>query len=171
MSRVETHFGKIKILARGNKAVLDYIERNGLEDKIKECGWCDEIDFDVEDKNYIVLHKDAKYGIDAEHILCEFIVHKEFGEGEDIDIMNQTGPEEFEFFAQFYNGGTCLEEVLSDELAKVERVTPIKKQIEELENQMRQNAEDFKNGKIDYEDLHNSQYILIKKLENLKADL
>ena len=70
MSRVETHFGKIKILARGNKAVLDYIERNNLGDKVKECGWCDEIDFDVEDNNYIVLHKDAKYWADAEHILC-----------------------------------------------------------------------------------------------------
>ena len=36
MSRVETHFGKIKILARGNKAVYDYIERHNLGDKIKE---------------------------------------------------------------------------------------------------------------------------------------
>ena len=36
---------------------------------------------------------------------------------------------------------------------------------------MRENAEDFKNGKIDYEDLHNSQYVLIKELEKLKAQL
>ena len=53
MSRVETHFGKIRILARGNKAVLDYIERNNLGDKIKECGWCDEIDFDALERQLI----------------------------------------------------------------------------------------------------------------------
>lgn len=126
MSRVETHFGKFKILAYGNKAVLDYIERNNLSDKIKECGWCDTIDFDVEDKNYIVLHKDAKYGSNAEHILCEFIVHREFDEGDCIDIMQQTDPKEFEFFIQFYNGGTCLEEVLSKELSKSVKIDPIK---------------------------------------------
>ena len=171
MSRVETHFGKIKILARGNKAVLDYIERNNLGDKVKECGWCDEIDFDVEDNNYIVLHKDVKYGADAEHILCEFLNHREFDEGDCIDIMQQTGPEEFEFFTQFHNGGTCLEEVLSEELSKSEKVAPIKQKIDELEKQMRDNAEDFKNGKIDYEDLHNCQYTLIKELEKLKAQL
>ena len=85
-----------------------------------------EIDFDVEDKNYIVLHKDAKYGADTEHILCEFIVHREFDEGDEVDIMQQTGPEEFEFFTQFHNGGTCLEEVLSEELSKSEKVAPIK---------------------------------------------
>ena len=36
---------------------------------------------------------------------------------------------------------------------------------------IKQNAEDFKNGIIDYEDLHNSQYLLFKQLEELKAQL
>ncbi len=174
MSRVETHFGKIKILASGNKAVLDYIEKNNLGDKIKECktcGWSDEIDFDVEDKNYIVLHKDANYGEDAEHILCKFIIHKEFEEGDYINIMQQTSPDEFEFFTQFYNGGTCLEETLSDELAHSERTDTIRQKIDELEKQMRENAEDFKNGKIDYEDLHNCQYTLTNEIEKLKEQL
>jgi len=169
MSNVETHFGKIKILARGNKAVLDYIERNNLDDKISYLP--DEIDFDVKDKNYIILHKDAKYGSDAEHILCKFIIHKEFDEGDYINIMQQTDPDEFEFFTQFYNGGTCLEEMLSEEFAHSERTDTIKQKIDELEKQMRENAEDFKNGKIDYEDLHNYQYTLIKELEKLKAQL
>ena len=171
MSWVETHFGKIRILARGNKAVYDYIERNNLSDKIKDCGWADEIDFDTEDDNYIILHKDAKYGSDAEHILCEFVVHKEFDEGECVDILQKTGPEEFEFFTQFHNGGTCLEEVLSEELSKAEKVEPIKAKIDEIEAMIKQNADDFKNGVIDYEDLHNSQYILFKELEKLKAQL
>ena len=119
MSRVETHFGKIKILALGNKAVLDYIKRNNLGDKVKECSWCGEIDFDVEDNDYIVLHKDVKYGAATEHILCKFVNHTEFDEGEDIEIFNQTSPDEYEFLAQFYNGGTCLEEILSNELSKL----------------------------------------------------
>jgi len=174
MSRVETHFGKIKILASGNKAVIDYIERNNLGDKIKKwktCSWSDEIAFDNEDENYIILHKDANYKSGAEHILCKFIIHKEFKEGDYINIMQQTGPDEFEFFTQFYNGGTCLEEMLSDELAHSKRTDTIKQKIDELEKQMRDNAEDFKNGKIDYEDLHNCQYALIKELEKLKAQL
>ena len=171
MSRVETHFGKFRVLARGNKAVFDYIERNNLGDKIKECGWADEIDFDTDDKNYIILHKDAKYGSDAEHILCEFIVHKEFDEGECVDILQKTDAEEYEFFTQFHNGGTCLEEVLSEELSKADKIAPVKSKIEEIEDMIKKNAEDFKNGIIDYEDLHNSQYILFKQLEELKAQL
>ena len=85
--------------------------------------------------------------------------------------MQKTGPEEFEFFTQFHNGGTCLEEVLSEELSKAEKVEPIKAKIDEIEAMIKQNADDFKNGVIDYEDLHNSQYVLFKELENLKAQL
>ena len=65
---------------------------------------------------------------------CEFLLLGEFDEGDDVNIMQQTSPEEFEFFMQFYNGGTCLEEMLSEELSKFEKTAPIKQKIDELEN-------------------------------------
>lgn len=172
MSQTEIHFGKLKVLARGNKSVFDYIEKHNLNGKIKECGFGDlEIDFDTCDDNYIILHKDASYGPDAEHILCEFITHKELDEGDDFYIMNKTDKDEYEFFCKFYNGGTCLEEILSEKLSESDKKEPIINRINEIEAMIKQNAEDFKKGELDYEDLHNSQYILFKELEKLKAEL
>lgn len=44
-------------------------------------------------------------------------------------------------------------------------------QIDELEKQVKQNAEEFKNGSLTYEEFHSMQYQLFKKIEELKKEL
>ena len=47
----------------------------------------------------------------------------------------------------------------------------IKEKIKALEEQMRQNAELFKNGELSYEELYNSQYTLIVCIEHYRTQL
>ena len=127
MSYTEFHKGKLKVLTRNNKETLDYIEKNNLQDIIKECGWCDEIDFDVvsENSQYIILHKDGVYyGDDCEHMLCEYIEHEtQEGGGDYYADVKRIGEDDYEFTLIFGNGGTCEEEILSEEISKLEKET------------------------------------------------
>ena len=47
----------------------------------------------------------------------------------------------------------------------------IQEKIDLLLDQMKQNANDFKNGEISYEELHAYQYELMKKIENYQAQI
>ena len=126
MSYTEFHKGKLRVLTRSTKETLDYIEKNNLQEAIKESSYCYETDFDVqpdyEDK-YIILYKDAKFhGDEVEHMLCEFIEHFE-REGGDDDLceIKRVSRDEYEFLCGFYNGGTWLGEILSGEISRLEK--------------------------------------------------
>lgn len=125
MSYTEFHKGKLKVLTRNNKETFNYIEKNNLQNIIKKCGWCDEIDFDVVSGNnqYIILHKDGVYyGNDCEHMLCEYIEHEiQEGGGNDYVDVKRIGKDDYEFTLMFYNGGTCENEILSEEISKLEK--------------------------------------------------
>lgn len=126
MSYTEFHKGKIRILTRSTKETLDYIEKNNLQEAIKEDSYCYETDFDVqpdyEDK-YIILHKDAKFhGDGVEHMLCEFLDHFEREGGDDeLCEIKRVSKDEYEFLCGFYNGGTWLGEILSEEISKLDK--------------------------------------------------
>ena len=125
MSYTEFHKGKLRVLTRNNKETFDYIEKNNLQDVIKECGWCDEIDFDVvsENSQYIILHKDDVYHEDdCEHMLCEYIEHEtQEGGGDYYANVKRIGKDDYEFTLIFYNGSTCEEEILSEKISKLEK--------------------------------------------------
>lgn len=122
MSYTEYNSGKIKILTRSNEETANYIKEHHLEDEIDVMN--DGKEFDpINYKKYLILHKDGIYsGENCQHMLCEYIKHKEC-DMDDVDIcdVKRTGRDEYEFELSFYNGGTCEDEILSEEISKLEK--------------------------------------------------
>lgn len=122
MSYTEYQTGKIKILARSNKEIVNYIKEHHLENEIDVSD--DGTEFDpINYKKYLVLHKDGiYYGENCQHMLCEYVEHKEY-DMDDVDIreVRRTGRDEYEFELSFYNGGTDEEEILSEKISKLDK--------------------------------------------------
>ena len=122
MSYTEYHTGKIRVLTRSNEETLKYIKEHHLENEIAVMD--DGTEFDpINYDKYLILHKDGiYYGENCQHMLCEYIKHEE-NDLCDIDICNirHTNKDEYEFELSFYNGGTCEEEILSEEISKLEK--------------------------------------------------
>ena len=122
MSYTEYNTGKIKVLTRSNEETLNYIKEHHLENEIDVMD--DGTEFEpINYKKYLVLHKDnIYYGENCQHMLCEYIKHKEC-DMSDIDIceVRRTGRDEYEFELSFYNGGTSEDEILSEEISKLEK--------------------------------------------------
>ena len=122
MSYTEYNTGKIKVLTRSNEETVNYIKDHHLENEIEIMD--DDTEFDlINYKKYLILHKDGiYYGENCQHMLCEYIKHKEC-DMSDIDIceVRRTGRDEYEFELSFYNGGTSEDEILSKEISKLEK--------------------------------------------------
>ena len=106
MSNYQYHRGKFKILARTRKSIEKFIKENGLEDKFN---LEDESYWESLDKNYSFLEMAGK-----ELMLIEFIEHEEGENPEDMNYVKQNEDGSYSFISIFYDGGTYLEEVLSD---------------------------------------------------------
>lgn len=126
MSYTEFHKGKLKVLTRSTKETLDYIEKNNLQHAIKEESYCYETDFNIQQgykDKYIILYKDAKfYGDGVDHMLCEFLEHFEReGGDESLCEIKRVSEDEYEFLCVFYNAGTFLVEILSEEISRIDK--------------------------------------------------
>ena len=125
MSYCELHKGKLRILTRSNEETKKYIKEHALEEVIDIEEYDGEIDFDVNMNNnqYIILHKDGIYhGKDCKHMLCEYLEHESYeGGGDYIADVKRIQRDVYEFILNYYNGGTCEEEILSEEISKLDK--------------------------------------------------
>lgn len=121
MSYTVYHKGKLRILTRSNEETINYIREHNIQDIIKEDDFSDgEVDFYTNNRKYIILHKDGIYdGKDCQHMLCEYIEHEK--QGLDTKRVIKIGKDEYQFKLVFFNGGTCEEEILSEEISKLEK--------------------------------------------------
>ena len=103
MSYTETHFGKFKILAKGEENIRQYIKEHNIETDEYEDTWPSDTD------KYCVTYP---YEKDGDKYLIEFIEHEEFDEGDDFEKFRQNEDGTVNFGVQFYNGGCGLEEAL-----------------------------------------------------------
>jgi len=111
MSSTETHFGKLK------KVETDSIE-----------GWCKEKCFKkgvVELSSYNKDWQEQLLDEDYESVfivngeIWETIEHTEYSEDDDLCIFTKNEDGTVTFATQFYNGGTCLSEIIEEELTKI----------------------------------------------------
>lgn len=122
MSRTETHTGKIKVITRTTKDTVEYISNNLSEYWVAQLldhgriyiNETEKLDEDYCDKEFpydVVEVKDQWW-------LIKFVKHKEFGEDENLEeiYLNEDGT--YDFICQFYNGGTCLYEMIGYMLEK-----------------------------------------------------
>lgn len=113
MSEVETHYGKLR------KVVID--EKYTIEEWCKEkCKEKNINELASYNHSWIEQFKDGfdeKYFIIDEEV-WEVIEHIE-ADDSDIDIMIPNEDGTITFVQQFYNGGTCLSEVIEDGIKKI----------------------------------------------------
>lgn len=105
MSCIETHFGKFKILAKGEENIRQYIKEHNIETDEYDDLWPSDTD------KYCVT---CPYEKDVDTYLIEFIEHEELSEGDDFEKYQQNEDGTISFGVQFYNGGCCLSEALGD---------------------------------------------------------
>lgn len=103
MSYTETHFGKFKILARGEENIRQYIKEHNIETDRYDDMWPSNTD------KYCIT-----YPYEGDKYLIEFVEHEKLDEGDDFEKFQQNEDGTISFGVQFYNGGCGLEEALGN---------------------------------------------------------
>lgn len=103
MSCIETHFGKFKVLAKGEENIRQYFKEHDIETDKYDDIWPSDT------YKYCVT---CPYEKDGDKYLVEFIEHEELDEEDGFEKFQQNEDETISFGVQFYNGGCGLEEAL-----------------------------------------------------------
>lgn len=111
MSEMEYHTGRIKILYPLDGQLPQDLARglckyNGYEDKHNQ-GWIETLRDEGYDDGYIVLDIEGNYEI------WKLIEHKSFDDGTMFQVEKEADGS-ISFCMSFYNGGTCLSEMLEE---------------------------------------------------------
>ena len=125
MSCTELHTGKFRIVAQTTEDTFNFINKNLSKYWKPEITPGNHVNVDETD-NYMEefwqANKDFPYkklDVGNQSYLIEMLEHKEFGEDEYPLEVSKNEDGTFDFIAQFYNGGTCLEECLEEELERL----------------------------------------------------
>jgi len=116
MSRIETHFGKLRKVTFNEGCTIE----NWCKQKCQEKGINEIPSYHA---NWVEQFKDAydeKYFIINDEI-WEAFEHVENDEFSDINIMNLNEDGTITFVQQFYNGGTCLTEIIEQGIEKIQQ--------------------------------------------------
>jgi hypothetical protein len=110
MSQEEIHIGKLRKIAI-HSSVEEWAESKCKLDNIEKASynnnWLEQLRDSYYEKYFIVNGN-----------IYEAFDHKEF-DYEDIYYLKDNGDNTFDFVMKFYNGGTCLEECIEEELEKI----------------------------------------------------
>lgn len=120
MSQQETHIGKLELFKRDeDEAELDYLKRV-LSKFNKEFNEEEFEDFCFGDiycyLSEVDLYDDVFYVNDKFYINIE---HTETDDG-DIQVMKGDDVNGYSYVMSFYNGGTCLSEMIEESLSKTD---------------------------------------------------
>jgi hypothetical protein len=115
MSETETHFGKLR------KVVLNegYTVEDWCREKCEDAGYDEIASYN---ESWVEQFRDTfheKYFIVDDEI-WEAVEHIENGDS-DIDVMLPNEDGTITFVHQFYNGGTCLSEVIEEGIQKLKK--------------------------------------------------
>ena len=102
MSYTEIHFGRFKVLAKGEKNIKEYINKHNIEVEYDDI-------YPTDYNKYCVTEC-----YEGEKHLIEFIEHEELEEGDDFGKFHLNEDGTVSFGVSFYNGGCGLEEAIGD---------------------------------------------------------
>jgi hypothetical protein len=109
MSSTEVHYGKIKKVNLRGMSVEEWCEKKCQKASIEKPEWIE---------SWIDAFRYSEELYDKYHIYKNMEVYKKIDcietSDEDISVMYSNRDGSYTFFTQFYNGGTCLEEVLDN---------------------------------------------------------
>ena len=110
MSYTETHIGKVKKIDLQGKSIEDWAQAVA-----EELG-CELEDFYDFYKELVFDELYFKY-VFVDDEIYEIVEDTEISE-EDVEILIPEGNDTYSFTMQFYNGGTCLNEMLENAIRK-----------------------------------------------------
>lgn len=125
MSCTELHTGKFRIVTQTTEDTFNFISKNlskYWKPEISSRGYVNIDETDDYDEEYWRADKNFPYkklNVGNQTYLVEMLEHKEFEEDEYPLEVSKNEDGTFDFIAQFYNGGTCLEEYLEEELERL----------------------------------------------------
>ena len=110
MSYTELHTGKFSIVAKGVDEIDAYVNANNLTDKVDRNEYNGKVSYYIDDEGYnIVVVKDIPF-------MIKYDYHKEEEACDYVSYINKEPDGSYDFIMMFYNGGTCLSEMIGDEL-------------------------------------------------------
>ena len=111
MSYTELHTGNFKIVAKGVDEIDTYINENNLTDKVERTEYNGKVSYYIDNKEYDIVR------VKGIPIMIKFKYHNE--EASDyVSYINKNEDGSYNFIMMFYNGGTDLSEMISDELQR-----------------------------------------------------
>ena len=125
MSCTELHTGKFRIIAQTTEDTFNFIAKNlskYWKPEISSRGYVDIEETGAYIEEYFWADKNFPYkmlNVGNQTYLVEMLEHKEFGEDEYPLEISKNEDGTFDFIAQFYNGGTCMEECLEEALERL----------------------------------------------------
>ena len=120
MSQTETHFGKLrKVILEEGQTIEDWCRKKCEAEGIIEISsyhetWAEEFKYSLDGKIFIVDNE-----------IWETFEHIENDGFDDIDVMIPNEDGTITFVQQFYNGGTCLSEVIEDGIKRLNKTSKI----------------------------------------------
>lgn len=112
MSYTEFHTGNFSIVAKGVDEIDAYINENNLADKVERTEYNGKVSYYIDDKEYDIVRVK-----DSIPVMIKFKYHKA-SDSDYVSYINKDEDGSYNFIMMFYNGGTDLSEMISDELQR-----------------------------------------------------
>lgn len=110
MSYTEFHTGNFSIVAKGVDEIDAYINENNLTDKIERTEYNGKVSYDIDSEEYDIIR------VKSIPVMIKFKYHNEEEASDYVSYINKDEDGSYNFIMMFYNGGTDLSEMISDEL-------------------------------------------------------
>lgn len=112
MSYTEFHTGNFSIVAKGVDEIDAYINENNLTDKVERTEYNKKVSYDIDNEEYDVVE------VKGIPVMIKFKYHNEEEASGYVSYINKDEDGSYNFIMMFYNGGTDLSEMISDELQR-----------------------------------------------------
>lgn len=113
MSETEIHIGKLRKL-KLEISNEEFFKQKCLETDI-------ELDQPTWTEQFFWNHKDQNNYFIIDDVIYEAFEHKKYEDRDDISDFIQNEDGTISFVTSFYNGGTCLSEVIEEEIKKMKQ--------------------------------------------------
>lgn len=110
MSYTEFHTGNFSIVAKGVDEIDAYINENNLTDKVERTEYNGKVSYDIDSEEYDIIR------VKSIPVMIKFKYHNEAEASDYVSYINKDEDGSYNFIMMFYNGGTDLSEMISDEL-------------------------------------------------------
>ena len=112
MSYTELHTGKFRIVAKGVDEIDAYVNANNHTDKVERKEYNGEVSYYIDKEGYDIID------VNDIPVMIKYDYHTEEEASDYVSHINKDPDGSYNFIMLFYNGGTYLSEMISDELQR-----------------------------------------------------